>query len=224
MHTVGLVVGATFVRFAKWGSRALPLVVFLLAGLAQAGSEAVPIQRFLVRKHYLALGRDGIQKAFQYRLQTYTQIRPTRFFGLTLNVHEAVIEPLRCVEQEIRRSCDDVYRPRVLSGWRAHNTFKQQADWRHQEYSNHVFGLAVDLDPDKNPCCGCVADWAKAERCTNGATHFGPGKTPLGRHEVPSCWVDAFKRHGFYWLGEDPQLRDTMHFEFLAEPGSVHCD
>jgi hypothetical protein len=38
------------------------------------------------------------------------------------------------------------------------------------------------------------------------------------RTALPRCWIDAFERFGFYWLGRDPGLRDTMHFEFLGDP------
>ena len=38
--------------------------------------------------------------------------------------------------------------------------------------------------------------------------------------EMPECWVHAFERFGFYWLGHDV-LRDTMHFEFLGDPDRI---
>jgi hypothetical protein len=37
---------------------------------------------------------------------------------------------------------------------------------------------------------------------------------------LPRCWVEAFERYGFYWLGRD-QLEDTMHFEFLGDPDRI---
>ena len=37
---------------------------------------------------------------------------------------------------------------------------------------------------------------------------------------MPECWVHAFEKYGFYWLGND-QLQDTMHFEFLADPERI---
>ena len=39
---------------------------------------------------------------------------------------------------------------------------------------------------------------------------------------LPKCWIDAFEHYGFYWLGRDPDLRDTMHFEFLGDPELKH--
>jgi hypothetical protein len=40
------------------------------------------------------------------------------------------------------------------------------------------------------------------------------------RMSMPKCWVDAFEKYGFYWLGHD-KLMDTMHFEFLADPDQI---
>ena len=37
---------------------------------------------------------------------------------------------------------------------------------------------------------------------------------------MPACWVKAFERFGFYWLGRD-ELEDTMHFEFLGDPAKI---
>jgi hypothetical protein len=173
------------------------------------------VQRFLVRSDYLAAGRKGINRANAYRLRTYTRIRTTTFMGLGVDLHEAVHVPLTCVEKHIRAHCRDEYHPKALSGWRTRNSY------RHPEISNHVFGLALDIDPTLNPCCGCVGNWATVERCAG--LEAPEGEAPLGRHELPLCWIDAFERHGFYWLGHDPRLRDTMHFEYLAPPGAVSC-
>jgi hypothetical protein len=43
----------------------------------------------------------------------------------------------------------------------------------------------------------------------------------VGRTALTRCWVDAFERYGFYWLGRDAILRDTMHFEFLGDPDRI---
>jgi len=77
--------------------------------------------------------------------------------------------------------------------------------------SNHLFGIAIDIDPDRNPCCGCVEPWPSHPACKAAK------KDPYEMSELPRCWVQAFERYGFYWLGRD-QLHDTMHFEFLGDP------
>lgn len=182
----------------------------------------VALQKELVRGHYLSGGTAAIYEAFKLRLNKYTRIRTVNFMGKGFLMHEVVQEPLSCVERYIKSRCES-YEIKNISGWRPENSFKAQADYRQQEYSNHIFGLALDINPNDNPCCGCVKAWAKNPRCLeeNGAQVFEVG-APIGAHTIPACWVEAFKQYGFHWLGDDV-LRDTMHFEFLAEPGSVGC-
>jgi len=59
-----------------------------------------------------------------------------------------------------------------------------------------------------------VKPWNEAPACKR------PAKTEYDRMAMPECWVHAFERFGFYWLGHDV-LRDTMHFEFLGDPDRV---
>jgi hypothetical protein len=142
-----------------------------------------------------------------------SQAKTTRFFGLPVSVHRAIEPALRCVERRIRANCrrgKDVYQPHAVGGFRDTNTY------RGGEVSNHLFGIAIDIDPDKNPCCGCVQPWPEHPACqAKGASIFE-------RTALPMCWINAFERYGFYWLGRDPQLRDTMHFEYLADPEDLN--
>mgnify|MGYP003513888378 CR=1 FL=1 len=71
--------------------------------------------------------------------------------------------------------------------------------------------IAIDIDPDRNPCCGCVDPWPNHRYCKSGA------KSVFEKTELTRCWIDSFERHGFYWLGHD-SLEDTMHFEYLGDP------
>jgi hypothetical protein len=96
--------------------------------------------------------------------------------------------------------------PRAIGGFRQANTY------RGGEISNHMFGIAIDIDPDRNPCCGCVSPWPNHPACKASS------ETVFERTALPRCWIDSFERYGFYWLGRDPDLRDTMHFEFLGDP------
>jgi hypothetical protein len=59
-----------------------------------------------------------------------------------------------------------------------------------------------------------VKPWNEAPACKR------PAKTEYDRMAMPECWVHAFERYGFYWLGHDV-LRDTMHFEFLGDPDKI---
>jgi hypothetical protein len=183
-------------------------------------------QDFLVRGQFLKAGPDGNARAIQYRTEEYGYfkgfghpgpgalppsafIEDTVFMGLHVKMHRKVIPALACVEEEIARSCaDHPYQPHALAGIRYKNTY------RGGEVTNHAYGIAIDVDPAENTCCGCVKPWNEAPTCKR------PAKTEYDRMAMPECWVHAFERYGFYWLGHDV-LRDTMHFEFLGVPDKI---
>jgi hypothetical protein len=192
---------------------------------ASACNEQPP-QDFLVRGNFLREGAAAAQRAIQYRTDTYgyfkgfgrasADARPpssfvvsTTFMDLPVRMHRKVVPALKCVEEEIKRSCaDHPYAPQALAGIRFRNTY------RGGEVTNHIYGIAIDIDPAKNTCCGCVPPWNDAPACKR------PSKTEYDRMAMPECWVHAFERYGFYWLGHD-RLRDTMHFEFLGDPDRI---
>jgi hypothetical protein len=183
-------------------------------------------QDFLVRSNFRKAGWKAAERAIQYRTDTYgyfsgfgragPDARPpsasvvtTRFMNLPVKMHRKVVPALACVEQEIRTACaDHPYTPRALAGIRFRNTY------RGGEVTNHIYGIAIDIDPAINTCCGCVKPWNEAPACKREA------KTEYDRMAMPECWVHAFERYGFYWLGHDV-LRDTMHFEFLGDPDRI---
>jgi hypothetical protein len=191
---------------------------------ASACNEQPP-QEFLVRGHFLK-EHDGNARAIQYRTDTYgyfkgygradadakppsASVVTTTFMGLPVRMHRKVVPALACVEQEIRTSCvDHPYTAHALAGIRFKNTY------RGGEVTNHAYGIAIDVDPAINTCCGCVPPWNDAPACHRVA------KTEYDRMAMPECWVHAFERYGFYWLGHDV-LRDTMHFEFLGDPDRI---
>ena len=153
----------------------------------------------------------------------------TTFFGIGVRLNKRIIPALKCVERSIKAGCQDgkctpkaewpgecelkhkrfPYKPRNLSGIRFRNTF------RGGEVSNHVYGIAIDLDPTKNTCCKCVKRWRNHPLCKRKDL-----KHPWQRMIMPMCWVVHFERYGFYWLGRD-SLQDTIHFEFLGDPALV---
>jgi len=191
---------------------------------SSACNEQKP-QDFLVRGNFLHTP-GGNERAIQYRTDTYgwfkgfghpgpdakapsTYVVSTAFMGLPVKMHQKVVPALACVEEEIRRSCaDHPYTAHALAGIRFRNTY------RGGEVTNHIFGIAIDIDPSINTCCGCVPPWNDAPRCHR------PAKSEYDRMEMPECWVHAFERYGFYWLGHDV-LQDTMHFEFLGDPDKI---
>jgi hypothetical protein len=191
----------------------------------RACNEQQP-QDFLVRSNFLKQGQEGMKRAIQYRTDTYGYFKgfghagadapapsaflvSTMFMDLPVKMHRKVVPALQCVQEEIKRSCGDhPYTPHALAGVRFRNTY------RGGEVTNHIYGIAIDIDPGINTCCGCVKPWNDAPACKR------PAKTEYDRMAMPECWVHAFERYGFYWLGHDV-LRDTMHFEFLGNPDRI---
>jgi len=171
-------------------------------------------------------GRKLLEQAIRYRTEKYGYFegfgnpksnahppkfyaKTTSFMGLGVQVHEKIIPALKCVEADLKASpAGNEYKPHAMGGIRFRNTYKGV------EVSNHVFGIAVDIEPDKNTCCGCVAPWNQHPLCKQ------KGKTVWERMVMPRSWVETFERYGFYWLGHDV-LQDTMHFEFLGDPDKI---
>lgn len=132
-----------------------------------------------------------------------------RVFGLPVRLHQRIIPAVLCAERAIAEACTATpYTPVRLSGIRDRNTY------HNGEVSNHVFGIALDVDPQRNSCCGCVAPWPDHPLCRLETDDI------FDRMAMPECWVRQFQRFGFYWLGDD-ELRDTMHFEFLGDPDRI---
>lgn len=192
-------------------------------------------QPFLVRGNWfprttdadkVKAGRKMLEDAIKYRTEKYGYFegfgspkanphppkfyaKSTTFMGLPVQVHERIIPALKCVEAALKASpAGNEYHPRAMGGIRFKNTY------RGVEVSNHVYGIAVDIEPDKNTCCGCVAPWPDHPLCK------AKNKTVWERMAMPKSWVDVFERYGFYWLGHDV-LQDTMHFEFLGDPEKI---
>ena len=171
-------------------------------------------------------GRRLLEEAIKYRTEKYGYFegfgspkgnahppryyaKATSFMGMNVQVHERIIPALKCVEAALKAGpAGGEYHPRAMGGIRFHNTYKGV------EVSNHVYGIAIDIEPDRNTCCGCVAPWNEHPLCKQ------KGKSVWERMVMPRSWVETFEKYGFYWLGHDV-LQDTMHFEFLGDPDKV---
>ena len=195
-----------------------------------------PAQDFLLRKDQIAkIGASKEERAsifaarkrsVDYRTQQYGHVsgfgsrrdnkfppyhyaKRTKFMGVPVVVHEKIIPALECVEAALRRDCTEhPYQPKSVGGIRVDNTFKDY------EVSNHLYGIAVDIDSHLNPCCHCVGHWPDADACKRKVSSV------YERMKMPRCWVEVFERYGFHWLGHD-ELEDTMHFEFLGDPDKI---
>jgi len=211
------------------------------AGTTPATPEPVaacneqPPQDFLVRGNFVTKARFGDDenrarravhaRAIRYRTEMYGFFEGfgdrawnthtpsenavgARVFGLRVRLNSRIIPAVRCAEEAVIQNCSATpYTPSRLSGLRTRNTY------HNGEVSNHVFGIALDIDPNLNTCCHCVAEWAEHPLCAREGTVFD-------RMAMPECWVRQFQRFGFYWLGDDA-LEDTMHFEFLGDPEHI---
>ncbi len=184
--------------------------------------------QYLIRSSYIPVKtkKQEHEKALKWRTTQYGYVKgfgeaswnsklakdevvATTVFGLPVSVHKKVVPAIKCAEAEIKATCGSTpYTPHVLSGIRDKNTY------RAGEVTNHLYGIALDIDPLLNSCCGCVKKWQASPLCKKKA------KTIWERMSMPKCWVDAFEKYGFYWLGHDA-LMDTMHFEFLADPDQI---
>lgn len=192
-------------------------------------------QPFLIRESWLTkrnmtpeevrARREVAAQAVRYRTERYgyfegfgsrewnattplENARGLRLFDRPVRLNQRIIAAARCAEQEIARTCQDSYEPRRLSGIRDRNTY------HNGEVSNHVYGIAIDLDPQQNTCCNCVKEWRLHPLCQ------ATPRSIFERMVMPECWVRGFEKYGFYWLGHD-QLMDTMHFEFLGDPDHI---
>ena len=196
--------------------------------IATAACNPQKAFEFLIRKNYIPVKtkQKEHEKALRYKTTTYGSVKgfgdaswiktaaksevvATTVFGLPVSVHKKIIPAIRCAEAEIKATCGATpYTPKALSGIRDKNTY------RAGEVTNHLWGIALDIDPTLNSCCGCVKKWQQSPLCKKKA------KDIWERMAMPKCWVDAFEKYGFYWLGHDV-LKDTMHFEFLADPSQI---
>jgi D-alanyl-D-alanine carboxypeptidase len=191
-------------------------------------------QSFLIRSNWFPggsaeaqkAGKELFQKSLNYRTEKYgyfpgfgdkslnskapsSYAKPVTFMGMTLTVNEHVGKALRCVEAALKASGHDAdYKPNVAGGIRFKNTY------RGMEISNHVYGIALDIEPHRNTCCSCVDPWPNHPLCKKNVSSI------YERMAMPRSWVVIFERYGFYWLGHDA-LQDTMHFEFLGAPEKI---
>jgi D-alanyl-D-alanine carboxypeptidase len=196
-------------------------------GQFEYGCRVQAPQKFLERRSFVVHGMLDTRKqteAVRYRSEHYgkpeddgaspgatafAQAKTVHFMGLPISIHAKIAPALACVEKRLLKTAtgSSRYKPRAIGGFRTANTY------RGVEVSNHLYGIAVDIDPDKNPCCGCVDPWPSNPICKNTGSVYD-------RTALPKAWIKAFERFGFDWLGHDT-LEDTMHFEFLGDPDRI---
>jgi hypothetical protein len=193
------------------------------------GARVQAPQKFLERRSYLHDGQLDTRKhavALRWLVERYGHVdddvtaqwsatpasasaKTVHFMGMPISLHAKIAPALAAVEKRLAHTCTggSRYTPRAIGGFRTANTY------RGVEVSNHLLGIAIDIDPDRNPCCGCVDPWPTNPICKKQGPVYK-------RTALPRCWIKSFERFGFDWLGHD-KLEDTMHFEFLGDPDRI---
>ena len=198
-------------------------------GVFEYGARVQAPQKFLERRSFLHGGQLDTRKhgiALRWLVERYGHAdddataleRPGRARpGEDRPVHgDAHLDPRPDRPRaRLRREAhpQDLHRPLAATRRRRSAAFAPANTYRGIEVSNHLFGIAIDINPDRNPCCGCVDPWPSNPLCKK------PG-TVYKRTALPRCWIKSFERFGFDWLGHDT-LEDTMHFEFLGDPEQI---
>ncbi|MEX2209779.1 MAG: M15 family metallopeptidase [Patescibacteria group bacterium] len=111
--------------------------------------------------------------------------QPVSFFGHDIQAHRKVVPCLEAVEREIKQKGLDNYKVRSIGGYHP-----RPGD---PLYYFHMYGAAVDINPDTNPYCKCDT------------------------HDIPDSWVRIFEKYGFFWGGNFRTTKDWMHFEWHGE-------
>ena len=127
------------------------------------------------------------------------------FMGRNVMVHRAAAEDFKKVVAEIK-SCDEgreyyYWKDDIWKNDLAAGTYACRQNVNDQsQMSMHSFGLAIDINPSKNPNC------PKDALCNGKKDKIT---------DIPDCVVQAFKNNNFVWGGDFRSVKDTMHFEWV---------
>ncbi len=106
--------------------------------------------------------------------------------GKNLYVNRDMVEPLHAALSAVAVLCPD-YKIRTIGCWSVR--YKRTAT---KQVSMHAYGLAVDINADRNPLAESLVT------------------------DMPIEFVDAFKRERFTWGGEFSGKKDAMHWQFVS--------
>jgi len=128
------------------------------------------------------------------------------FQGWDVLVHEDIVGAFLCVQEEINNCAEaQSYDYEHIS------TFNWRKIRGGTSLSMHSFGVAMDINPQRNPMCPIVDDLGLC------------GGENILVTDIPVCVRNAFNRYGFEWGGDwGPSYNfDSMHFEFRGDPEVV---
>lgn len=127
------------------------------------------------------------------------KLKDVQIMAGSVQVHEKLAPCLESVEAARKsKNIDYVSSPEKggIGGYRA-------TDGQIGNDSYHVYGAAIDINPETNPYCNGSSVVGDPAYCDNP--------------EIPMELVKIFRDHGFYWGGDYNSLKDYMHFEWHGE-------
>lgn len=139
-------------------------------------------------------------------------IKSIKFFGLRLNVHERIVEPLKKIEIQIKEAAlTDEETAFFVNNLDSTGGYNWRDIYDSGSRSFHSLGIAVDVLPkgwnQKNVYWSWRADWEPDTWML----------LPLNRRWTPSQKaIEIFENNGFIWGGKWI-VWDQMHFEYRPE-------
>jgi len=161
-------------------------VVYLVTGgIKQIAGGVKAVGTFLsdrVKKLFLLFGSSPAE--------VYPNLTTISFLGHNVLVNKKVAQNFINVDSEVKKSgikynfdVVQTYNWRVVTGYEGTN-----------EISSHGFGIATDINPDRNP-------YRKDNKLIT---------------DIPSGIVAIFKKNNFAWGGDYKNIKDPMHFEVVV--------
>jgi len=203
---------------------ALPLAVVALAGSSSSSERLpAPLERNLARGESWRPGCPVPLSDLRLLTVTHWDFQGRERTG-QLVVHRDAAAPLARVFRRLHRlrfpirhmRLDDMYGPRrarpadgdVTGAFRCRQSVPSPCvgGTASGRWSNHAYGLAVDINPVENPYVGCGAVFdARSRRYVD--------RSPLRKGMVTPAVVRAFRSIGWGWGGDwSGQTKDYMHF------------
>jgi hypothetical protein len=139
-------------------------------------------------------------------------IKQIQFLGKDTNVHERIVEPLRCVEKRIfELARTDPEAQDFINSLARIDSYNWREIGDRSSRSFHSYGIAVDILPEKWGQKNIYWAWRRDIDPQNWML------LPLERRWMPpKSVIDAFEKEGFIWGGKWI-IWDNMHFEYHPE-------
>lgn len=127
---------------------------------------------------------------------------PSRFYFMT---HRLIVDRLRATLTAAAEAAPDYQIERAASF-----VFRHQRHDDTRPLSLHSYGIAIDVDSDKNA--------SRTFKRGGKPAPFSARWTALWPDGLPPAFVEAFERAGWTWGGRWDPFVDPMHFEYTRRP------